>query len=564
MAFKYRMFYATSPHLIDRAKTLGCNWVIVHSHGIEGEQPHPESGRPMDMCPIYFEDYPKVAQVRHDNDEHWLEPLRCEVSSLCERAKRLGLKVAFHFYEPVLPFIFEREYPELVGVYKRPTQSGTMDVHSHLDPDNPAAWDLVQSKYAELARDFPELDMVILTTWDGHGSRWCIPKAEMPIHRRLVRMMEAAREGVRSVRDDVIACFRLWGRNWPPEMYRDSHRLIAECTGVENATDLMAPITKPHNNPDEILPKVFEELPPDVPVMYKSTQVDIADAQPLTYALGRYPKEREQILEVSYEQYHRKPWPWCKVQHIRKGLDVAGKHKLAGFLALAVNMGNLERDAQPEQGNLGRMNTWLLERLLGDDKRSDAELVASWLEKEFGAPQPEEAVDVLLEADDIADKGVQWGGGVPSRQPFSSLHTTKLYWFFDGFIDPAFPYKMAEPTIETIEGLIGMKREAHEQARANIERIKAARAAMNERLFDELTKGYTTLADYILLCRDYHSYLLVQYGIECGLLPADRKTLGRMSRYAESFIRNLRDMKDTDAGRMALRRLSFPDPFPLS
>ncbi len=28
----------------------------------------------MDMFPLYFEDYPKVARVRHDRDALWLEP----------------------------------------------------------------------------------------------------------------------------------------------------------------------------------------------------------------------------------------------------------------------------------------------------------------------------------------------------------------------------------------------------------------------------------------------------------------------------------------------------------
>ena len=61
---KYRMFYAPSPYLIDRAATLGCNWVILHSLGIEDLDPDPVTGRPMDRQPIYFEDYPKVAAVR--------------------------------------------------------------------------------------------------------------------------------------------------------------------------------------------------------------------------------------------------------------------------------------------------------------------------------------------------------------------------------------------------------------------------------------------------------------------------------------------------------------------
>ena len=181
MSLTYRMFNAPSAHTIDRAAELGCNWVIVHSAGIEQPIPHP-SGRSMDMFPIYFQDYPKVAEVRRRQDAVWLEPLRRQVGALCERAAGLGLKVAFHMYEPVLPHVFEREYPEIVGIWKRPTQSGTVDVHTHLDPDNPATWDLLRSKYAELARAFPQVGMFILSTWDGAGSYWCV-RASAPSAR---------------------------------------------------------------------------------------------------------------------------------------------------------------------------------------------------------------------------------------------------------------------------------------------------------------------------------------------------------------------------------------------
>ena len=563
MNFKYRMFNAPSAHTIDRAAGLGCNWVIVHSAGIERPMFHPVTGREMDMYPIYFADYPKVAEGRRCQDANWLVPLRREVTALCQRAAGHGMKVAFHMYEPVVPHAFEREYPDVVGVWKRPTQSGTIDVHSHLDPDNPAVWELVRSKYAELAREFPLMDMVIVSTWDGSGSLWCVPEAKMPIPQRLARTVQAAREGVRSVRKDVTVCFRLWGRNWPRQLYMDCHRLIAELTGVENAAELMTPVAKPHNDPDEVLPAVFAELPDDVPIMYKSTNLDIADSQMVTLAAGKYPADREQIIEISYEQYHKKPYPWCKVRHIRTGLAAAAEHKLAGFLALPVNMGNNDRESDPDAGNLGRMNTYLLGRLLAGGKGSDPELVSAWLEAEFGAPQPAEAVEALLAADELVGRGIQWGGG-KNRVPFGSLHTTKLYWMFDGFADPEFPYRIANPTREFLDGLMQMHHDALEGTRAAAEKVRAARAGMHPRLLEELLGGLTMLGDTIRLCCDWHSYLLMQYGIERGLYPADRLHLGRMSRYAEQFIRDLCDLRDTPAGKRALAMLEFPDPFPLT
>ena len=123
MAFKYRMFNAPSAYTIDRAASLGLNWVIVHSMGTRGDLDgtDPNSGRRTDPFPIYFEDYPKVAEVRRTHDAVWIEPLKREVSALCDRAGALGLKVAFHFYEAALPRIFESEYPEICLLYTSPS-----------------------------------------------------------------------------------------------------------------------------------------------------------------------------------------------------------------------------------------------------------------------------------------------------------------------------------------------------------------------------------------------------------------------------------------------------------
>jgi hypothetical protein len=561
--FKYRMFYAPSPCLIDRAAGLGCNWVLLHSAGIEDLDPAPRTGRPMDRMPIYFEDYPKVAQVRHHQDADWIEPLRQEVAALCDRAAGQGLKAAFHTYESVMPHVFEREYPELVTVWHRPTQTGVEDVHSHVNPDNPAVWDLMRSKYAEFARTFPKMDMIIITTWDGKGSYLCVPDAKMPIHRRLAKLATSALEGVRSVRKDCQVVFRLWGRNWPAELYREGHKDIARLTGVANAAELMQPVCREHNDPDKVIPALLADLPPDMPIMYKSTNMDIAEGQTLTLALGKYPADREQILEVSYERYHEKSYPWCKLRHIRRGLEAAKQHKLAGFLTLSLNMGSTERQHNPEIGNLGRMNTWLLDQLLHEDKRSDLELVSAWLEKEFGSAQPAEAAEIILGLDDLSTRGLAWGTA-PTRVPFGSPHMNKVFWTYDLYSDPKLAKRIVNPTRELIEQLIAAKYDALRETRAALEEVKAAGAAMHPGLFKELIEGLGTLADSILLHADWAGYILMQYGIEKGLFPADRPTLGRMSRYVERFIATLAELKDTESGKKVFGSIAFPDPFPLT
>lgn len=560
----FRMSNAPNSHTIEQAARMGMNWVIVHSVGpcshwrIDHD---PVSGRAMDESPQYFDDYPKVAEQRRRADHVWIEPLKRRINSFIDRADDLGMRSAFHFYEPMIPWVFEREYPELVTIYKRPTQGGMIDVHSHRDPDNPATWELIKSKYRELARDFPKLGMMILTTWDGAGSLWCIPKAKMPIHERLARMMLAAREGVREVRKDCTVVFRLWGRNWPAEFYREGHSLIAKMTGLPNATDLMAPIGKPHNDPDKILPQAIAMLPKDMPIMYKSTRLDIYENSPLTLYLGKLPKTRPQILEVSYELHHRKPWPWCKIQHIRNGLTAVQQHQLAGYLAVPINMGNNDLDENPETGNLGRMNNWFFEQILKNPQRNNRQLLTDWLTREFSAAPPAVVLDALLAADELADRGCGWGQGICARAPFATLHDTKLYWCFDGFVQPDWPRQIANPTKALIEDLIADKENAYTEACRWHEKLVAAQAAIPEKLYAELVPAWATFRDFIQLRRDWSGYLLMQLALEHKIYPPTIEHLTRMSRYNEQFIQNLDRLKDTDAGKMAARKITFPNYF---
>lgn len=566
-SFKYRIHYAPSSYALEQGARVGANMAVVYSVGPCSELSFDRdeaSGREMDEFPLYFDDYPKVAAVRRSADAAWIEPLRRHITAMCDRALELGMRPVIHLYEPMLPLVFEREYPQLVGAYKRPSQMGTLDVHTMMDPDNAATWQLMRAKYRELAQAFPQVAMFIVTTGDTAGMYWCMAKANMPIYERLASQMLAARDGVRQAGSSAQVCCRLWWRNFPSEYYRDGHRLTERITGLADAGEYMCPIGRPHNDPAEVLPKLFGRLPLDMPIMYKSTPMDIHDGSPLTHVLGTYPPDREQIIEVSFELYHLKPWPWCKIKHIRQGYQAACDHGLAGYMSLPVNVQNNRRDLDPESGNLGRMNTWLLEQLVAGDTRSDSQLVSAWLEKEFGQAQPPQAVEALLDADELASEGIQWGRGIHNRQPFASLHTTKLYWMFDGFIQPDFPYQIADPTGEFIESLISMKHQACERAFMHLDRLSAARAAMHPRLFDELHAGYTQFAQYIMLVRDWSSYLLMQYAIERGIYEPRREVLGRMSRYVESFIRNLTRLRDEPAGQRAIGQLSFPDLFPLT
>ena len=50
----------------------------------------------MDEFPIYFDGYPKVAELRRSADSAWLEPLRGHIRAMCDRAGALGIRPVFH------------------------------------------------------------------------------------------------------------------------------------------------------------------------------------------------------------------------------------------------------------------------------------------------------------------------------------------------------------------------------------------------------------------------------------------------------------------------------------
>ena len=85
-----------------------------------------------------------------------------------------------------------------------------------------------------------------------------------------------------------------------------------------------------------------------------------------------------------------------------------------------------------------------------------------------------------------------------------------------------------------MRGLIEMKHSAYERAAAQIHQLEAARAATDPRLYAEVRDGYQVFADFILLRRDWASYILMQYAIEKGVYKPERKVLGRPQAVCEA------------------------------
>ncbi len=569
---EYKIMNAPCKALISAAARMKFNHAIVYSLGIEGR------GKPCipetaDDIPIYFDSYPKVVRHRREHFDAKIREESSAIDELCDFACENGLSPVIHSYESYLPMSFIAEHPELVGIWRRKSQSGDLEFGSSVNPDNPETWKLFEEKYFELAKRFSKVEIFIMTTWDGSGTHLCAVKAKMPVAERLANLAKAANDGIKRAGTGARLCFRLWGRTFPRDHYLHCHELISKVTGIANAGELMEQVSAPHNDPEIVLPELFKRLPQGVPVMFKSTKMDIGEKQPLTDWLGKFPSSIPQILEVSFEAYHTKPWPWCKIGHIRKGIEAVRENNLAGIVALPISMGlNYLNDDPENSGNLGRMNTWLFEKIFGGDKRGDMELVGEWVEKEFASKVPEWAIKILLDAEHDANEAIEWGSGICARVVFASPHTTRLYWIFDGFVDKEFSFKIVEPSEAFLNSLLEMKNAACERIQKNLKRMELGRNELSDKFYAEAYPSYQVFANFAELCRDWHSYIVTLYGIEKGVFKPSRENLAKMSRYVETFIVEFAAMQNSPVGEIMLRnglkmetisnpKLSFPDNF---
>ena len=108
MALKYKIHNAPSTFALEQAKRLDSTHAIVFSIGPCSHlsfETCPVTGRQMDEFPQYFDDYPKIAELRHSADAAWLEPLRSHIRAMCDRAEALGIRPAARVPWTAGPFL---------------------------------------------------------------------------------------------------------------------------------------------------------------------------------------------------------------------------------------------------------------------------------------------------------------------------------------------------------------------------------------------------------------------------------------------------------------------------
>jgi hypothetical protein len=152
------MFYATSEELIDYAARLGMNWVVVASAGHKG-------GQVEDDAPVYLPGYEK--QLAHrESVADLIEANRKRVTALIRRAKKAGMKVIYHSYEPSMPDGFLEAYPghystEIREYYK--TGPAAVKKNRELCLTRSEVQQAITAKVREICETFPDIDAFMFT-----------------------------------------------------------------------------------------------------------------------------------------------------------------------------------------------------------------------------------------------------------------------------------------------------------------------------------------------------------------------------------------------------------------
>jgi hypothetical protein len=527
--FNVRMINGPSKPLLDAAASVGMNVSIVHSMG---HHRHREGnwGLAQDDHCIDFADYPHVAQALRADPQWlaWREQQHSEVTGLIDYAHAHGIKAAIHFYEPSFPPLFVEKYPELLGRYSTVHLPRPIVRYSEFCTANQGALKLVESKYAQFARDFPGMDWIVVTLHEAQGRGLCEHQCdacrETPVADRLVRFLHRVVRGARSVRPEIEVGFRLWGRNFPSRTYRHFLDKASRWTDtpIEEADEAFTPRLRPHNDPEEVLVHVERDLDPSVAIIYKSTVSDIGVNQPFTPWLGRFPRHRE-VMEISIECMNKLPYPQVLGKQVQNACRKAVGSRLAGLMAVPINVSNNDRAFDVNDGGFGRMNWAIFNRTMNEPDIDLHTVIRQWLVEHYRGAIPEEVVGWFDEAEDLLGVGTSWnliktGGG----SPLKVLSQTQAFLANYMWVFPDAEQRVSRDP-QNIRRFIADKDAVIQRARAIVERIDALEDQLDPRFHADLHESFSYMLNWITVCSDWMIHLLLQWAILDGTLPSTRQ-----------------------------------------
>jgi len=414
------MLYAPSAELIDYARRLDFNWVIVASSGHTGR--HPAEEPPVG---------PRTAARRQ------------VVRARMRQAKRAGLKVVYHTYEPSLPTGTRSAHPELYSKEIREYYRACKLVRQNrnLCVARPEVREALIAKVAEICRAFPDLDALAYTNNESSSTTkvWhrCDTCRDIPFDQTMKLLHDTMLAGIRRAGSRARLIARAWGTHDHDFHYYD---IFAE--RLRFGADVAAQEWLPHYV-KAFASKKLQFLPSrDIPaflrrvrgedtlMLYKASWADTNLHHPLNPWIGKY-RGHEQICELSFEYCCDAPRHFYIMgREMQRRARLCAAKDVAGLCAVPINMGYHEGD--PSRWALAELNMYLVAALAHNPEADLESVTAKYLQQRYGRKLPAELATLLLDTEDVAAgmrniRGVRCSGTSFARLYHSLLRYGPMY-----------------------------------------------------------------------------------------------------------------------------------------
>ena len=540
-AFPIRMMYATSLELIDYAARLGMNWVVPVSSG------HKSQPWSNDEPPVYMPEYPRLARHRRPMRAR-IEALRRDARAKIAAAKKAGLKVIYHAYEPSLPTGFQDAFPQL---HCKGTQAYSMQSSGTIREVcvyRPEVREALAVKVAEICRAFPDIDGYMYTNNESgtQTQAWhrCEHCKDIPFGRMQKYLHDAITEGIRRSGLPIRLFNRCWGTHETEQQYWLNYKMRADF-GVTDLPDKAwlasyAEARKAphmHFSPKRDIPAYVRSLKGAATAfVYKASWADVNYHHPLNPWIGRY-AGHDEICEFSFEHCIGGPQNFYILgREMQRRARLCRDRGVTGLCAVPVCWGAHDANAvstHPSHWSLNELNLVVFAALVHDPGANLQKVTSDYLRDRYGRKLPAELARMMLDSEDVAAEANNLRGPRVSGGGLANFYYELLRyaWMFPGW------RKRINPRPANLKAIFADKDRAVAKARAMVARIEQLQPKLPARAYEEL---HARFSDLLWIARHYqasHKQSMMLWGLKDGTIAPTLGNLERLYEYGQDLAR---------------------------
>lgn len=518
--FDIRMLYAAHSDLLPYARKLDLNWVVPASMGHKGNAVE-------DDPPVFMPRYPRLAPRRRALAAR-IGAEQARVRRMIALARKDGLKILLHSYEPSLPEGFLDAYPSLYSREIREYyQAGPPEVRRNrqLCVARPEVREALAAKMEELIRLFPDIDAFAYTNNESSSTTKLVHRCDVcrdiPFSRTMKMLHDALAEGIRRSGRPVRLIDRCWGAHETDFMFFDRFDKMIDFGIVEGDKSWMKPYAdcfrpaRLHFVPSRDNPAYIRLMKNvDTGFMYKASWADCNIHHPLNPWIGAY-KGHSQICELSFEMLRDSRQDFYLMGYeLQRRARLARARKVNGLVAVPMSWGAQERWGNFAHWSLNEANLFVFAALCRNPDVSLERTVADYLKQRYGRPLPPEMTTLLLESEDVAAAAMNLRGAQVGGTGLADCYYQLMRY---APMRPGWEARI-RPTPANRTQALRDKARAVARAEGMLRRIDAAKPRLPRRAYEEFRACFGTLRDKTRRFQISHDVFLTLWGIKDGLV----------------------------------------------